>query len=69
MGARCITSVWIGYHVAKLAVIRLGKQNRGGGGGTRGAVGNRGDRQDWQRSNTHNPNHISLPLRLHIYPH
>ena len=40
-----------------------------GGGGTRGAVGNGGDRQDWQQSNTHNPNHISLPLRLHIYPH
>ena len=29
MGARCITSVWIGYHVAELAVIRLGQQNRG----------------------------------------
>ena len=57
--------------LAELAVIRLGQQNRGGGGGggTRGAVGNCGDRQDWQRSNTHNPNHISLPLQLHIHPH
>ena len=27
MGARCIISVWIGYHVAELAVIRLGQQN------------------------------------------
>ena len=32
MGARCITSVWIGYHVAELAVIRLGWQNRGARG-------------------------------------
>ena len=29
MGARCVTSAWIGYHVAELAVIRLGRQNRG----------------------------------------
>ena len=28
-GARCI-SVWIGYHVAELVVIRLEWQNRGG---------------------------------------
>ena len=33
MGARCITSVWIGYHVAELAVIRLGGRTEGGGGG------------------------------------
>ena len=25
--------VWIGYHVAELAVIGLGQQNGGGGGG------------------------------------
>ena len=25
MGARCITSVWIGYHVAELAVILLAR--------------------------------------------
>ena len=30
MDARCFTSVWIGYHVAELAVIRLGWQNGGG---------------------------------------
>ena len=32
VGARCITSVWIGYHVAELAVKRVGHQNRGLGG-------------------------------------
>ena len=55
MGARCVTSVWIGYHVAELAVIRLGGRTEGGGGGARGAVappkllasGNHGDGQDW----------------------
>ena len=56
MSARCITSVLIGYHVAELAVIRLGRQNREGRvGGGWGAVasqkllasGNHGDRQDW----------------------
>ena len=31
LGAKCITSVWIGYHVAELVVIRLGRQNRGRG--------------------------------------
>ena len=50
MGARCITSVWIGYHVAELAVIRLGRQNRGLGGCSPPkllASGNRDGRQDW----------------------
>ena len=32
MGARCITSVWIGYHVAELAVIRVGRQSKGARG-------------------------------------
>ena len=32
-GCKMFTSVWIGYHVAELAVIRLGRQNGGGVGG------------------------------------
>ena len=50
MSARCIISILIGYHVAELAVIRLRRQNRGGGAGAPQkllASGNRGDREDW----------------------
>ena len=45
-----ITSIWIGYHVAELAVIRLGWQNRGLGGGSPQKLldpQNCGGRQDW----------------------
>ena len=50
MDARCITSVWIGYHVAELALIRRGWQSRGLGGCSPPKFldpGNPGDRQDW----------------------